>query len=144
MVASAASAANNGFAGALCNPDTPTDGGKIGRSATGVFNTSASTANVSCGSSVPIGADVNRIEATVYDRHNVGNVCCSMMVLSANGTILSSSAPCSVGSGAAAQTLSYVPPLNTAHTVDLACSIPAFLAGSGHSHVATYRVQSNP
>src|SRR5687767_2294424 len=85
--ATAASGASDGYSGVVCNPDTPADGAKIGRSSHGVFNMSSSTANVSCGAAPPVSSNVTNIVANVYDRHATANVCCTMMVLDAYGNI---------------------------------------------------------
>jgi hypothetical protein len=138
---SSASAVESGYSGTLCNPSANSEVSKLVYSQFGVHNVAGSTAGVLCGANPPVGADVNRIQATVYDRNPATDVCCTMMVLNADGLVIASSAPCSGGSGAASQLLSYIPPVNTAGSVALSCSIPA-VSGGNLSHLTTYRVRT--
>lgn len=142
-LASTVSAADNGYQGTLCNPNTPTDASKIGYNQYGVHNTAATAAVVACGALPVVGSDVNLITATVHDRNAVANVCCTMLVQEPNGGVIASAVRCSANSSPAAQLLSWVPPVNVAGTVNLECSIPS-PTGAGHSHVTSYRVRSNP
>jgi hypothetical protein len=137
---STASAADDGYSGVVCNPSTFSDVSKLAYGQFGVHNTAASTA-VACGANPIFGADVNRIEAIVYDRNAATDVCCTMMVLDADGLVLSSSTPCSAGSGAASQLLLFIPAFNVSSTVAMTCSIPA-VSGGQLSHVTTYRVRT--
>ena len=143
LVASSAFAVTGGYSGSACNPNTPTDGSRINYSQYGVHNVSTAVASVTCPANQPSGSDVFNISATVYDRSSTADVCCTMMVLNADGGVISSALRCSVGFGPASQSLSWVPPVNASSTVELACSIPG-VTSSGLSHVATYRVGSNP
>lgn len=139
-----ASATDSGFQGSLCSPAWPLDTELVYFGQWGVHNASTSTtALVACGGHIPVGSDVYTIEATVYDRNPSTDVCCTMEVQRSDGSFLASAYRCSGGYGASAQTLSWVPPVNSAHTVNLECSIPVS-STPGVSHVTTFRVKSNP
>jgi hypothetical protein len=142
-LASTASADNRRLNGALCNPATPVDDGRINYSVFGVHNVSGATAQVSCGGVSVVSADVSTIEAVVYDRNPATNVSCVMRVQDAAGNQIAAAVRSSAGSGVAPQTLTFIPPVNVAGMVHLDCSIPAVSAGN-FSHVTSYRINSNP
>jgi hypothetical protein len=142
-LATTASADNRRLNGALCNPATSVDVGRINYGVFGVHNISGATAQVSCGGVSVVSADVVTIEAIVYDRNAATNVTCTMRVQDAAGNQIAVAVRSSAGVAAAPQTLTFVPPVNAAGMVHLECSIPA-AAAAGVSHVTSYRINSNP
>ena len=137
-----ASAEERGYSATLCNGSSSAT--NLFYTFRGVEVTGLSSQTVQCGAAPEVGANVDRIEATVYDRNADADLCCTMMVLSADGMPITSATRCSTGSATASQLLSATFPPNAAGAVDLSCNIPASNPRSGPSRIATYRVRSTP
>jgi hypothetical protein len=138
-ITTTASAEQRGYSGTLCNG---TDNNLM-YTPMGVETTNLSSGRVLCGAAPLVGSDVNRIQATVYDRNPTADLCCTMIVLSADGLAITSALRCSSGNSNAAQLLSATFPTNVAGSVVLQCDIPP-AAPTGASRVSTYRVRSTP
>jgi len=139
VVVTTASAEERGYSAALCSSNTTNTFFED----FGINVVNLSPATVFCGAAPIVGADVNRIQAAVYDRNSTGDVCCTMLVLGADGMPISSASRCSTGSSSSVQTLSVVPPVNAAGSVLLSCNVPP-ATPSGFSRVSVYRVRSSP
>jgi hypothetical protein len=136
-------AATGGYSGAACHPFTPGDGAKIKNHPTGVYNMSSTSAMVACPANPPVGSNITRIEATVFDSNSAVNICCSMEVRDIDGFLLVFATRCSAG--VVHQTLTFEPPVNASSTVVLGCEIPGTSPDGGWtSRIATYRVSSTP
>lgn len=140
--ATTAAAEERGYSATLCNVKTSAT--SIFYSFRGLEQGSLSSQTVECGAAPQVGANVDRIEATVFDRNADSDVCCTMMVLSADGMPITSATRCSTGSTTASQLLSATFPANAAGAVDLSCRLPPNNPTSGPSRLATYRVRSTP
>ena len=138
-VTTTASAEERGYSAALCGSSSS----NVSFSNLGVEVTNLSPGNVYCGAAPLVGADVDRIQATVYDRNPTSDVCCTMSVVNADGFTVASANRCSTGSGNASQLLSALLPVNVAGSVILSCLLPP-ASPSGSSRIATYRVRSTP
>jgi hypothetical protein len=141
-IASTASAESRGYSAVLCTPASSTDAGNLLFTTMGVETTNLSGATVFCGGVTRVAANVRRIEATVYDRNPDADVCCSMLVMNADGFGVASGSRCSSGSGGPSQRLSVTLPGNSASSVILACTIPP-ASPDGASRVTSYRVFTN-
>ena len=141
VAATAGAAEERGYPGAQCSHSPSTT--NLEYSYLGVEVTNLSSASVFCGAAPVVGANVDRIQATVVDRYPTSDVCCSMIVLNADGFAIASAFRCSSGSSGSSQLLSAAIPPNAAGTVGLQCSIPA-ATGMGWSRVASYRFHSIP
>ena len=137
-----ASAEERGYSATLCNASSSVS--NLTYTFRGVEVNNLSSTTVQCGAAPQVGANVDRIEATVYDRNPDSNLCCAMFVLNADGLTIATATRCTSGSGAASQVLSATFPANAASAVDLSCSIPAASPIGGASRLATYRVRSTP
>jgi hypothetical protein len=140
----AAWAADNGYHGSLCNPFSLHHVDKLKYDKWGVRNISTtSEAIVTCGASPAVSSNVTKVEVVVYDRDPAADVCCSIYIQKAAGSIITSTEKCSSGFGSAAQTLTYSPPVNAVQTMSMVCTIPPTNAANGDSHVVSYRVNTN-
>jgi hypothetical protein len=137
-------AADNQYQGVLCNPAKPGDASRLNYNKFGVHNTSTTTtASVFCGAAPVVSSNINLIEAVVYDRHPIQDVCCFLSVQNSAGVVITEASRCSVGSGVGSQLLSFIPPINTVGTAIVSCTIPPRV-GNNASHVTSYRIRSNP
>jgi hypothetical protein len=143
-VTTSASAEERGYHGTLCNPSPSPSGSNLYYTFQGVEVTNLSSAQVMCGTATLLGANVERIEVTAHDRNSTSDLCCSMMVLNADGLPITSANRCTSGSANASQLLTAILPPNAASAVNLQCTIPAASPTGGPSRLLTYRVRSTP
>jgi hypothetical protein len=136
-----ASAEERGYSATLCNASSSAT--NLFYTFRGVEVTGLSSQTVQCGAAPEVGANVDRIEATVYDRNPDSNLCCTMILLSSDGMPIMSATRCSAGNGNASQLLSATFLPNATGAVDLSCTIPG-ASPTGPSRIATYRVRSIP
>ena len=80
------------------------------------------------------------ISATIHDRHNLEDVCCTFRVTDSGGALFGSARRCSTGFASSPMTLtaSVVP---NAGYVDVECSIPRFHTSNGASAITTYDIR---
>jgi hypothetical protein len=140
-----AQASDEIYHGNFCVPNQG-DITRIQRNQWGVNNTSSSnTAIVQCPFNLPFNANlrVNGVYATVYDRNPNVNVSCTLTGVGIEGATLWERSSSSSGSSVSHQFLSFSPPSQFTHTMNMTCTIPP-VTGSGFSHVTTYRVITTP
>jgi len=134
---SAGTASAETYSGTLCNasgnpPNT-------GYNQFGTFNGSTTAAlAVDCGG-VTSGA-VSLVTLTVYDRSPTDDVRCTILLLNAAGNAFFSTSVATSGFSSGPFTLAAATP-SIAAAVVLECSIPAFNAQNGASHITTYTIQ---
>lgn len=143
-VTTSASAEERGYPGTLCNPSPSPGGSNLFYTFQGVEVTNLSSGQVLCGTATLLGANVDRIEVTAHDRNPTSNLCCSMLVLNADGIPVASANRCTAASAGPSQLLSAILPPNAATAVSLLCTIPAASPTGGASRLLTYTVRSTP
>jgi hypothetical protein len=122
--------------GTQCNPE-PQDVADVAYSQFGVHNTSlASAANVHCGGAKGFNLFSN-MSATVYDRSPTSDVCCTMQLTNADGTVFFSANRCTTGFASTPMALNAAMP-PAAGYVHMRCSLPPRNAATGVSHLTTF------
>jgi hypothetical protein len=139
VITTAATAEERGYSATQCT----TNGSNIFYTFRGAEVSGLSTGTLFCGAAPVVGANVDRIQATVHDRNPDSNACCTMMVLNSEGMAVASASRCSTGNSNAAQLLSADFPANVANSAELQCTIPG-AAPTGVSRLLTYRVRTTP
>jgi|SRR6187431_2139083 len=139
-VATTASAEERGYSALLCSVSASSN---VVRTYLGLETGTPASAHAFCGAAPIVGADVNRIQATVFDRNHTDNLCCTMSVVTADSFAIATASRCTSDS-TDSQLLTFIPPVNVAGSVHLQCTIPGLDFMGGVSRIATYRVRSTP
>jgi hypothetical protein len=125
------------FSGTQCNVNSSNP--NAGYNLFGIHNLSTNSAmSVDC--SAVIGAPVHSVSFTGYDRSPTDDVRCQVALLNSAGQIVFSANVSTTGFSAGPMTATASVPGISAGLV-LECSIPAFNAQNGASHITTYTVQ---
>jgi len=134
---SASTASADTFSGTQCNVNNGNP--NAGYNLFGIHNLSGSAAmSVDC--SAVTSAPVHSVSFTGYDRSPTDDVRCTVAMLNAAGQIVFSANVATTGFSAGPMTATASIPGVSAGLV-LECSIPAFNAQNGASHITTYTVQ---
>jgi len=140
----AAATTDTGTNAVICNPSSSADANRITYTVNGVQNNDGSnTANVDCPLTLNTSTFVTSVGMTVFDRHNVDNVCCTVELQDLAGGVIFTATPCTSGFQSASMSLSVSPNFMSSKG-HLRCNIPRFHSTNGNSHLASYRVISTP
>jgi len=129
------------YHGSLCNPETLASVSNVGYSQFGIHNLSRlSPAVVHCGGVHDPLSPITAVTVTVYDRHPLADVSCTLVLIDLFGGTLFTDTQLSVRAQSSFQQLEFLPGMAAA-TIVLQCSIPPLAPNSGEaSHVTTYSV----